>query len=232
MLAKDFEIQYQFRFSDYRKLDFLFVLDKDNLALKSPASDENFPDWTRLGFHKCSNCTLKEEDSPYCPVAKEYSVILDSFSKNFSYEKVQVLVKVEERYYFKETSLQAGISSMIGIVNVTCGCPVLSELRPMVRFHLPFGSSEETTFRSAAVFLLGKYLDNKEKKTLPPIDWQELADTLGEVGKVNMGLTERIKNMSSGDANINSLLILDGFAKITRFVLEDGIEGLRYLFKT
>jgi len=232
MLSKDFTIQYQFRFADNRKRDFLFVLDKDSLALKSAAEEKNLPDWTRLEFHKCSNCTLKEEDHPYCPVAKEYRIILDSFSKNFSYEKVKVLVKVEERYYFKETSLQAGISSMLGIVNVTCGCPVLSQLRPMVRFHLPFGSSEETTFRSAAIFLLGKYLESKDKKILPPIDWQELADTLSDVGTVNLGLAERIKDMSSGDANINSLLILDGFAKITGFVLEDGVEGLRYLFKT
>ncbi|MFQ5671710.1 MAG: hypothetical protein ACE5G9_01335 [Nitrospinales bacterium] len=232
MLRKDLTIRYQFRFADKRKRDFLFVLDKDSLALKSSAEEKGMPDWTRLQFHKCSNCTLKEEEHAYCPVAKEYRVILDSFAKSLSYERVKVLVKVEDRYYFKETSLQAGISSMIGIVNVTCGCPVLSKLRPMVRFHLPFGSPEETTFRSAAIFLLGKYLESKDKKTPPPIDWQELADTLSEVETVNMGLAERIRDMSSGDANINSLLILDGFAKITGFVLEDGVEGLRYLFKT
>lgn len=232
MLNNDYTIQYQFRFPDQSKRDFQFVLDKDNMALKSSVSDTpDLPQWTQLDFHKCSNCTLKSAETPYCPVAKEYHVILDSFKKSFSFEKVQVMVKVQERLYFKETSLQSGISSMIGIVNVTCGCPVLSQLRPMVRFHLPFASPEETTFRSAAVFLLRKYLDHKNDSTFPQINWQELADILGEVGKVNLGLAARIRDMSSGDANINSLLILDGFAKITGFALEDGVEGLRYLFQ-
>lgn len=232
MTSGDFHIQYQFRFPDGRKKDFLFVLDKSNLSLRSSVEENGLPEWARLEFHQCSNCPLKKEESPFCPVAKEYFVILDSFATSFSYEKVQVLVKVVERSYYKETNLQSGISSMIGVVNVTCGCPVLSQLRPMVRFHLPFGSPEETTFRSAAVFMLGKYLDSKDKKTPLRIDWQELADIFHEVGVTNLGLAERIKEMSAGDANINSLLILDGFATITKYALEDGVESLRYLFNS
>jgi hypothetical protein len=227
----DFEIRYQFRFPDDSTRDFLFTLDKDSLALKSTVDTNNLPEWTRLDYHKCSNCTLKAEDNPLCPVAKEYYYILDSFKASFSFEEVKVIAKVPERVYFKETSLQSGISSMIGIVNVTSGCPVLSTLRPMVRYHLPFASSEETTFRSASVFLLKKYLQSKDKGVLPKIDWQELADELEQVSTVNLGLAGRIKGMSSGDANINSLLILDGFAKITGFTLEDGVEELRYLFE-
>ncbi len=231
MSSDDFEIRYQFRFPDNSTRDFLFKLDKESLALKSEVDTSKLPEWTQLDHHKCSNCTLKSEDNPFCPIAKEYHYILDSFKASFSFEEVKVIAKVPERVYFKETSLQSGISSMIGIVNVTSGCPVLSTLRPMVRYHLPFASAEETTFRSASVFLLKKYLMSKNKSVLPKIDWQELADELEQVSIVNLGLASRIKNMSSGDANINSLLILDGFAKITGFTLENGVEELKYLFE-
>lgn len=74
-------------------------------------------------------------------------------------------------------------------------------------------------------------MQSKDKGILPKIDWQELADDLEQVSIVNLGLAARIKGMSSGDANINSLLILDGFAKITGFTLENGVEELKYLFE-
>ena len=211
----DFNIQYQFQFPDQQKIAFTFALRREDMSLRSSVNEADLPDWTHLDFHQCSTCPLKKAEHPFCPVAKEYYAILLNFAKSYSYEKVKVLVKVDERFYFKETGLQAGISSMIGIVNVTCGCPVLSKLRPMVRFHLPFGSPEETTFRTAAMFMLRKFFEHKNNKNPPPVDWNELARDLLEVGEVNLGLAERIRNMSYGDANINSLLILDRFAKIT-----------------
>ena len=108
-------------------------------------------------------------------------------------------VEVPERVFYKETSLQSGIFSMIGTVNITSGCPVLSKIRPMVRCHLPFASSEATTFRSASVFLLRKYLEFKNKDVLYQLNWQELADELEQVSNVNLGLTGRSKKMPSGD---------------------------------
>ena len=33
------------------------------------------------------------------------------------------------------------------------GCPVLEQLKPMARFHLPFASVEETIYRAASMYL-------------------------------------------------------------------------------
>lgn len=38
---------------------------------------------------------------------------------------------------------------------VTSNGPVIDKLRPMVKFHVPFGSLEETVCRAASMCLIG-----------------------------------------------------------------------------
>jgi Domain of unknown function (DUF6901) len=57
-------------------------------------------------------------------------------------------IPFNERSYFKKTTMQKGIVSLLGILLVSSGCPVMAKLRPMVRFHLPFASMLATTFRT------------------------------------------------------------------------------------
>jgi hypothetical protein len=119
---------------------------------------------------------------------------------------------------------------MIGIYMVTSGCPILSNLKPMVRFHLPFASIEETIYRSASTYLLGQYF--KMKKGLQP-DWNltGLAEIYKEIQKVNIGMAARIRSISPKDANINAIVELDVFAKELPDNIQEDLKRLAYLFE-
>ena len=58
----------------------------------------------------------------------------------------------------RETSAQQAMSSVLGLIMATSGCPWTDRLRPMARFHLPFASEAETLYRSVGMFLLAREL--------------------------------------------------------------------------
>ena len=73
--------------------------------------------------------------------------IIHSFKDSISYEEVEVFITTKARTYMKRTTLQKGLSSLLGIYMVTSGCPTMEKLKPMVRYHLPFATEEETKYR-------------------------------------------------------------------------------------
>jgi len=76
-----------------------------------------------------------------------------------------VTVAVEERIYAKDTTVQQGLTPLLGIIMTTTGCPVMEQLKPMVRFHLPFASLTETIFRMSSMFLMAQFLRSMEGKS-------------------------------------------------------------------
>ena len=74
-----------------------------------------------------------------------------------SHEMVTVTVRTDERTFTKETMIQHGLSPLVGIIMTTGGCPIMEHLKPMVRFHLPFASLEETIFRMVSMYLMVQY---------------------------------------------------------------------------
>ena len=82
---------------------------------------------------------------------------MDFLGHAFSYEEVDVRISTDERSYVKHTTMSEALSSLLGVYMVTSGCPIMDKLRPMVRFHLPMASSEETTFRAIAMYLVAQY---------------------------------------------------------------------------
>ena len=91
--------------------------------------------------------------------------IVEPFDRLLSYDEVHVDVTTEERMISLETTAEEGISSLMGLVIATCGCPHTAFLKPMARFHLPLASKEETIFRAASMYLLAQYYVNKNCQT-------------------------------------------------------------------
>ena len=67
-----------------------------------------------------------------------------------SFDTVGVTVTQAERTVYAETSAQQAMSSVLGLIMATSGCPWTDHLRPMARFHLPFASEAETVYRSVS----------------------------------------------------------------------------------
>ena len=155
--------------------------------------------------------------------------LIENFSEERSFEVVDVTVTAPERTYVKLTTLQEGLRSMLGILMPVSGCPVLAPLRPMVRFHLPFGTSKETLFRSAATYLLAQYFRNMERKS-PDWHFEKLTAIYAQIHETNVHFAKRIHSIIKDDATANSLVILDIFAQTIPFSINAALKDIKYLF--
>ena len=210
---------YKFSFDDGKVKEFTVNLEHDtlNLIFDRPA---NPPEWTKLEYFKCPNCPLNANDNPNCPVALSITDIIDFFKNSYSYKEVEIVVESEAREVKKKTSLQSGISSLLGIFMVTSGCPVLSKIRPMVRSHLPFSTLEETSFRVLSTYLLAQYF-NKKKGKKPDWDLNKLSKIYEEILTVNKCFWQRLSHIKIRDASLNALIILDSFAGYLTFKIDE-----------
>jgi hypothetical protein len=79
---------------------------------------------------------------------------LEVFDRIISYDTIRLDVTTRERFISQDTTAQRGISSLLGLLIATSGCPHTRFLRPMARHHLPFASCEETLYRAASMYAL------------------------------------------------------------------------------
>lgn len=222
--------KYHFTFSDDSVKTVIAVVDKETLSIIEP-QHKYFPEWAKLKNFKCPHCPLNEQEHEYCPLALNLQIILNEFNDKNSFEIVEVMVETPARNYYKKTSLQQGVSSLLGILMVTSGCPVMGKLKPLLYFHLPFASIDETEVRALSLYLLSQYV--KMIKGQEP-DWEmnNLKKIYEDVRTLNYHVSKKIVNLSEKDANINSLIVLNNFAEfVTIFLGEKTIEELEFYLK-
>jgi len=230
MLSRNETISYHyiFTFGDGIKKEFDIKLDPVTLNCMQVERRE-IPEWARLEYSKCVNCPLDSSQFEFCPTAAGLAELIDSFKDMISYYEVDVSITTNERNIWKHTSVQEGVSSLLGIYMVTNGCPIMEILKPMVRYHLPFASVEETTYRATSMYLLGQYF--RKKKGMEP-DWEfkGLTKVYENIKLVNKGMSQRLRDASNEDANVNAIVHLDVFALILPFSIEDSLSQIEYLF--
>lgn len=211
--------RYNFKFSDGLEREFNVILDKETLDLLEP-SPKSYPKWAELKNYKCPNCPLDDEKNQFCPVAVNIADLIEFFKDSFSHEEVYVVVETDLRGYMKHMSLQKAVSSLLGIYMVTCGCPILGKLKPMVRFHLPFATPEETSYRAISMYLLAQYFKYKNGEK-PDWNLNKLVKVYDEIQIVNKSFWNRLSHIKIKDASINALIILDIFAKYIVFEIDE-----------
>ena len=170
-------------------------------------------------------------DTEHCPVALNLSHLVNEFKYSTSHDKTWCVVEGPERTYAQETSVQNSLASLMGIIMVTSGCPILDQLRPMVRFHLPFATALESVYRIISMYLLAQLFDMKNGKE-PDWSLEKLGELYQQIGKVNKGLWKRLSKASSFDANVNAVIVLNTFGDAVRFSLKKDLEDLAPLFST
>ncbi len=220
--------RYTFQFEDGTVKQFETRLDARILELL-PQRELPKPEWTKLKYCQCENCPLGDEVE-YCPVAVNLSELVETFKDFTSYVGTRVVVKAPERTYEEETTLQQGLSSIVGLYMVTSNCPIMDQLRPMVRFHLPFATSEETLYRAVSMYLTKQYFAMRRGET-PDWELEKLAQIYSAISVVNAGMSRRLRQASTKDANVNALIILSAFGDTVGVSLKDGVGNIEYLFK-
>ena len=221
--------RYKFTFSDGSTKAFDINLDGTSLALM-PKPRKSFPDWTQLSYHKCPNCPLSDAKHPRCPIAANLADVAEAFRESISFDEADIEITTQARVYNKHTSLQIGISSLIGITMVTSGCPIMDKLKPMVRTHLPFATHEETVYRAISMYLLAQYFMMKKGKE-PDWELKKLLHTYEQIRIVNHSFCRRLSSSQMQDAVLNAVVRLNAFAEIASLAIqENGLSEIEQLF--
>jgi hypothetical protein len=223
-------ITYRFRFGDGREKSFTVRLDPQTLAMADPPM-ESPPAWTRLEFQKCRNCPLDPARHTHCPIAVRVVDLIEMFRDAQSFEPVEVTVETDQRTYARRTSLQKGLSAILGIYMVSSGCPIMNRLRPMVDTHLPFASAAETTYRTISMYLMAQ-LFRKRWGEEPDFELGQLPAMLDEIREVDVGFCGRLGSLNIQDASLNAIVILTTLGEDTTFtILEQNLERWERIFR-
>lgn len=221
---------YKFAFKDKSEKTFEVFLNPRTLDVVREGCD-NSPEWTKLENFQCNSCQIDKEKYECCPVAVSLKDIITFFSNIPSYEEIVLEVTTPERTYVKDTSVQVGVGGIIGILMPTSGCPTLGKLKPLVRFHLPFASIQETEFRVFSMYLLAQYFKMKKGKE-PDWEMKNLKEMYEDIQKLNVNIARKIADLEAKDASINAVVVLNNFADSIQFSLDDDdLSDIEFLFK-
>lgn len=222
--------RYTFTFDDGVKKVFEVRLDPRTLTVLPPEdAPATAPEWTRLENQRCANCPLRAKTTPRCPIALNMAALVKSFGAILSYEMADVLVEMQERSVFKRVAVQSGLYSLLGIYMSASGCPVMDPLKPLVRFHLPFSSIDETIYRVVTMYVTAQFLRLNAGLSSDG-ELEGLTRLFTEVHKVNVGFCLRLRGAIDEDALVNSVTTLDAFVAMGRPPTSKRLAALRRLF--
>ena len=227
MNTEDITFNYCFDFTNGVRKRFLIKLDAKSLKNKHVSPHK--ADWTILSTHQCSCCRLDRKTTAHCPVAVSIADLVSSFKDILSHESCTVSCITVERTVSKETIVQDGLSSIMGIIMATSGCPTMDVLRPMARFHLPFATVDESMFRSISVYLLNQFFIEKESGK-GDFQLHKIKQYWHQIEKVNEGILNRIKSATDLDADRNAIVILNSLAQILNMEIDDDLSSLSSIF--
>ncbi len=222
-------IRYCFTFGDGSQEIINLRLDAQTLELKDRPPSEP-PTWTALGFNQCPNCPLSPETHPRCPLAIHLVNTVNRFKGKLSFHEIHLNVVTNERIFSHPTTLQNAISSLMGLISATCGCPHTAPLRPMARFHLPLSTNEETIYRVSSMYLLAQYFRRNKGKDAD-LELTGLVDIYKNLQVVNNSFTQRLRDASQTESTVDAMVMLDSFAQIMPDEIKDSLESISYLFE-
>ena len=222
-------IRYCFTLEDGSQEVFDLELDAQNLELLGN-TPEILPSWTDLDFHQCPNCPLTIQTHPHCPLAVNLVNVVKRFGPVLSYDQVHVSVITKERSVSQGTTVQIAISSLMGLVIATSGCPHTAFFKPMARFHLPLATGEETMYRVTSMYLLAQYFLKKVGENTD-LELDGLTKIYNNIHVINTAIAKRLRAATEKDSTVNAIVMLDMYAIALPRVIEESLEEIRYLFK-
>ncbi|MDK1022705.1 MAG: hypothetical protein QGD92_00565 [Gammaproteobacteria bacterium] len=221
-------IRYCFDLDSHRREVFRLRLDAHTLELINDP-DNGFPEWTKLTFHQCSHCPLNVDVSPRCPVAINLLNVVERFERVNSYDQILLEVVTDERKVSQRTTAQQGISSLLGLLFASSGCPHTNFMKPMARFHLPLATEEETIYRATGMYLLAQYFLASAGKHAN-LELDGLREIYDNLHILNVSIADRVRSATDADSSANAVVLLDMLAHLVPIAIDDQLEEIRYLF--
>jgi len=125
--------------------------------------------------------------------------------------------------------VQDGLSSLMGLVIATSGCPHTLFLKPMALMHLPQSTPEETSYRAITMYLLAQYYVAARRGT-PDLKLEGLKKIYSNLHLVNEHIAKRMKKVVKQDGSLNALMILDAFTANVPLHIDDALKDLKDAF--
>jgi hypothetical protein len=202
-------IRYRFDLPDgsQKFLDLTFDVTDFRLSNAAPAAP---PFWTALTFNQCANCPLDAAEHPHCPAALQMASAVELLKALVSFDTVGVTVTQAERTVYAETTAQLAMSSVLGLIMATAGCPWADRFRPMARFHLPFASEVDTVYRSICMFLLARELAGDGSSE----GFAGLEKLYENMHVVNRDMSRRLGAATRTDPAQNAMALLDAYSTL------------------
>jgi hypothetical protein len=224
-MTQELRIRYRFDLPDgsKRHVDLNFAAADFRLSNPTPIDP---PFWTELKFSQCANCPLSTAEYAHCPAALHMAPAVESLKALVSFDVVGVTVTQPERTVHAETTAQQAMSSVLGLIMATSGCPWTDRLRPMARFHLPFASEAETVYRSVCMFLLARELVGAGDAH----GFEQLTDLYENLHVVNRDMSRRLGAATRTDPARNAMALLDSYTTLLPAALESSLQELKPLF--
>jgi hypothetical protein len=183
-------------------------------------------EWTRLELHQCKGCTYQK--SNYCPVAVNLQKYIDIFSNLASFDLVDSTVTLDDHVrVMGKLSAQQLLSSLIGMIIANSeACSRTRILKPMVAFHRPFASQEESIYRSIANAAITYQLLPAQEAGLD----QFITTHYENLRQVNISLVKRLQDIHpEWEAVINAIVNLDLFVKEILYNAKSDYPDLNYI---
>ena len=228
-ITSEFDYDFSFIFKDGKEKRVKVRIDEKTLNIIRPEIKIP-PKWTQISNFMCPHCPIDKDKFNYCPLAVNINDVISDFKDFHSYDEVEVTIKTNARTYFKKTSLQNALGSLLGIVMVANDCPTMGKLKPMMRYHLPFATLEETDYRVLSMYLLAQYVIAK-KGGKPDWEMNHLKDLYEEIKLLNQNVCRHLREIESKDAIVNAVVTLNSFAEHVTFLLgKNMMQRLEILF--
>ena len=224
-MSEPHRILYRFDLPDgsTKTIDFSFDPLDFSLLNAAPADP---PFWTELKYNQCANCPLNEAEHPHCPAALQMAAAVDPLKALVSFDAIGVTVVQDERTTHATTSAQQAMSSVLGLIMATAGCPWTDHLRPMARFHLPFASDAETVYRCVSMFLLARAIITEDHVR----GYSALEELYKNLHVVNRDMSRRLGAATQSDPARNAIALLDSYTTLLPAALECSLEEFAPLF--
>ncbi len=222
-------------FPEDRRESFSFQFDKEDFSLLLPErGTASAPAaWTTLASNQCEHCPFRDQTTAptHCPLALSLEPVVDSTKHLFSYEEVDVVVTLPNRRIEAHTTVQKALSSLMGLLIPTSGCPKTAYFKPMARFHLPFSDQHETIYRSTSMYLLAQFFQQSQGQSVQ-LGLEGLNDIYDNMRLINGGIASRLQEIQAKDSSLNAIVLLDLFTMILPMSIETSLDGLKGLFHT
>ena len=220
--------RYIFDLPEGRQVQMDIHLDSQRLNIINNCPDV-LPEWVALDFYKCAHCPLSATTHKHCPLAANLVNIINHLDTLHSYQQIRIKVIMENRTITQNTTIQKGLSSLMGLVIATSGCPHTTFFKSMARFHLPLADEDETICRVTSMYLLAQYFLMNEGK---PADFvlKGLMELYDNMHIINTTIAKRLRAASKTDSAVNAIVLLDIFTSVLPLSIETCLQDIRHLF--